>query len=318
MSWSRAGVKQIGFADAGSLLSTPPTHPLVLGLRGPGTMLWKTFKEVKDYRERVLPNMINFNIKAESLQPTMLLLNQLITWLNLGADIQVITQPQTTGGSPDIYQFTPSSNQLGIDFELLITQDKRALTVTLEGATEQANAIITIDAADTNTAVTLAGATGDGADFSKYRAPFFLAFQSPKATPLFNKGDLIARSYTIKTKSSQKNIYNVSVIDYLTVTLMLQTRNASVANQLAQLNSTLGTSVYVQETNASGNYDAFDFNAGVLTQMPEYEDQDKSRNLKVTYAADIPLGDISWLFGTGNGGGAADAGLTGGTMKVGY
>jgi hypothetical protein len=318
MPTSRAGLRQLGFCDSGTLL-TAPVNPIVMGLRDKATMVTDMkFKQNKDYRNRVLPNMIGFKLDCESLQPSMAMLKALIGWLNSNCDIQAITFPQSPGAANgDVYQFA-GANQAGLDFEYLITQDKRSLKATIEIAMEYARAQAFIDAADSASPVVFAGIVGSGADFTKYRAPYFISFEAPKATALFGGADLVARSYSIKTKN-KKSIYNASIVDYLTFNFMIQARDASVATQIAKLATVLSPSVYVKEQNGTGLFDAFDFNAGVLTLDSAYNDSDDERSLTLTFSADVSLSDIAFQFGATYGGDVADTtGVKGGTMKVGY
>ena len=107
MPTSRAGLRQLGFCDSGSLL-TAPVNPMVMGLRDKATMVTDMkFKQGKDYRSRMLPNMIGFKIDCESLQPSMAMLKAFLGWLNGNVDIQAVTYPQTPGASAgDVYQFS--------------------------------------------------------------------------------------------------------------------------------------------------------------------------------------------------------------------
>ena len=312
---SRAGLKQIVICDSGTLLTTP-ANPLAAGLRNAATVERTPFKEIKDYRNRVLRNMVNFKVEWESLQPTMLMLKSMTGWLNLNCDAQVVTVPQTTSGSGDVYQFC-GLNKAGLDFEYTVNSDKRSIKPSLEVAMEYERSKTFVNSADNTSAVSFASITADGADFTKYRAPYFISFEAPKTTALFGVQDLIERSYSIKTKS-KKSIYNTSIVDYLTFEFSITANDASVVKQIEAMSKDNSPSVYVKEQNQGSFYDAFDFNAGVLTLHDEFKDSDDERNLKLTFSADVPLGDISFLFGSSYGGDALDGGVKGGTMRIGY
>ena len=174
-----------------------------------------------------------------------------------------------------------------------------------------------IDSADNTAPVTFAAITGDGADFTKYRAPYFLSFEVPKTTAIFSAPDLVERSYSIKTKN-KKSIYNTSIVDYLTFEFSITARDASIVKQIEAMSKDVGPAVYVKEQNSGSYYDAFDFNTGVLTLHDEFKDGDDDRNLKLTFGADVPVGDITFQFGAAYGGDASDAGTKGGTMRIGY
>lgn len=312
---SRAGLKQIVLCDSGTLLTTP-ANALAAGLRNSAAMERVPFKEVKDYRNRVLKNMIDFKIEWESLQPTMLMLKSLTGWLNLNCDAQVVTVAQFAGGSGDVYQFC-GANKAGLDFEYMITADKRSVKPTLEVAMEYDRAKIFIDGADSTAQVSFASITGDGSDFTRYRAPYFISFEAPKTTALFSSADLVERSYSIKTKN-KKSIYNASIVDYLTFEFTITARDATVAKQIEIISKDISPAVYVKEQNSGSFYDAFDFNSGVLTLHDEFKDGDDDRNLKLTFGADVPVGDISFQFGAAYGGDSSDGGAKGGTMRIGY
>jgi hypothetical protein len=312
---SRAGLKQIVLCDSGTLLTTP-VNALAAGLRNTAAMERTPFKEVKDYRNRALKNMINFKIEWESLQPTMLMLKSLTGWLNLNCDAQVVTVAQSSGGSGDVYQFT-GLNKAGLDYEYIISSDKRSLKPALEVAMEYDRAKTFIDSADNLSPVSFSGISGEGVDFTKYRAPYFLSFEAPKTAAVFGAPDLVERSYSIKTKN-KKSIYNASIVDYLTFEFSITARDASIAKQIELLSRDVAPSIYIKEQNSGSFYDAFDFNAGVLTLHDEFKDGDDDRSLKLTFGADVPVGDISFQFGALYGGDASDAGAKGGTMRIGY
>ena len=244
----RAGFKQIGLCDAGTLLTTPTT-PLVIGLRQAASLDMEPFKSVKDYRERELPNKTNFKFGGESLQTTIKVLKQLIGFVNLNADAQIQTTPQSaTAGSEDVFQFV-GDNKLGVGFEYMITADKRSCKIMLEGAMEDDRAKTLIDAADTNSLANL-GIAGEGVDFTKYRAPYFLAFEFPKSTALITPNDIIERKLTIKTKG-KKDIYNKDIVDYLAVELELTGKNATITDIMNLYNKTLGASILIKEKNGT-------------------------------------------------------------------
>ncbi|MDD4291993.1 MAG: hypothetical protein PHX51_07160 [Clostridia bacterium] len=316
MSTSRAGLKQIGFCDAGTLATTK-TNPLAIGLRNAASMEITNFKQIKDYLERNFRNMKNFKVDAESLQPTIQMLKLMISWLNLGCDAQVITRPQASGGAGDVYKFI-GDNKAGLDFEYLINADKRSMKATLELAMEYVLAQTFIDSADSETAVVLTDITGEGADFTRFKSPYFVSFESPKTTALFSKADLVERSLTIKTKN-KKDLYNKSIVDFLTVELMIKARDASVAKQIVAMGKDQSPSVYVKEMNTGAYYDAFDFAAGVLTLEEEYKDGDDDRTLQYKFTGNIHIYDITFELGDTHGGAVSDTiGSTGGTMKAGY
>ena len=311
---SRAGFKQIGMCNAGTLLTTP-VNPTVIGLRQEATLDIEPHKTIKDYRDRELPNMHNFKFSGETLQGTMKVLKALVGFVNLNADVQIQTTPQSaTAGSEDVFQFT-GDNKLAVGFEYSITGEKRSCKIMFEGAMEQDRAISVIDAADSNTFVSLGG-TCEGVDFTKYRAPRFLAFEFPDGTSLISMDDIVERKLIIKTKG-KKDIYNRDIVDYLTVELSLTGKNAAITDLVTLYNKSLGASVTVQEKNSGSHYDGFEFAANVLTHSPSAKFADNDRLRTVKFTGDVPIYDVSFDLEAAAGGEASGDGTVGGTMKFG-
>lgn len=316
MSISRAGLKQIVATDAGAL--STGTNATAIGLRNAAIMEISNFKQVTDYLERNLRNMKNFKIEGESLQPTIKMLKNMISFLNLGCDLQAVTRPQSAGGSGDVYQFT-GDNKPGLDLEYMISSDKRSLKAIWEIAMEYARAQTLIDGADSATAETFSGITGEGADFTAYHAPYYLAFESPKTTAaLTSKGDIKERSYSIKTKN-KKSIYNASIVDFLMFEFKIVAYESSVAKQIEIMSKDMSPSIYVKEQNASESlFDCFDFAAGVLSLSEVHTNNDDERTIEMTFSGNAHIYDITWDL-TATGGGEVDGdGSKGGAMKIGY
>lgn len=316
MSVSRAGLKRIVACDAGKLATTKDNATAV-GLRRGGTMTIGNFKEVQDYLERPLRNMKNFNIESESLQPTIKMLKNMLSFLNLGADLEVVTRPQTSGGNGDVYQFT-GDNKPGLDLEYMINADSRSLKAIWEIAMEFDRAKTLIDTADSASPTVFDGITGEGADFTAYRAPYFLAFESPKTTAVFSRADIKERSYSIKTKN-RKSIYNASIVDFLMFEFKVVAHDASVAKQIEIMSKDISPTIYVKEQNASESFfDCFDFAAGVLALSEVHTNNDDDRNIEMIFSGNAHVYDITWDLTATGGGEIAGDGSKGGAMKVGY
>lgn len=319
MAISRAGLKQIVLMDSGTL-GTTPVNPIAMGVRAGATLDITPHKTVKDYRERNLRNMLNFKLEAESFQPTMKMLKALINWTNMNMDAQVVTVPQTAAGAVDVFKFV-SDKALGLGFEYLITADKRSLKVMLERAMEYDRAKTFIDAADSDTAVAVTGLAApntEGQDFTQYRLPYFLKFESAKGTAPFGINDIIERSFSIKTVG-KKSAYNTDIVDYLMVSISFKVMDATIAKLITQMTKDMSTSILLQEQNSGSFYDSFDFNAGVLTQTDEFKVGDDERAITMKFEGKVPVYDVSFQFGATYGGDAADTtGVKGGTMKFGY
>jgi len=121
----------------------------------------------------------------------------------------------------------------------------------------------------------------------------------------------------IKTES-KKSIDNLSLVDNLMITLEMTGREAAISDFVTRLNKGMLDGVVFQEKNSGAYYDKFDFNAKVLSQTDEFVINDEERTLKIVLEGRIPIYAVSFLYGTGNGGDAADIkGTTGGTVKFG-
>jgi len=309
----RTGLKQIVMCNAGTMLTTP-VSPLAIGLRNAATMERTPHAEITDYRGRKLRNMTSFKIDAESLQATMQFLKALIGWTNLNCDSQIITREAN-----EVYQFA-SVNKLGLDFEYLATHDKVSLKAILEGAFPYAQSRDIINSAKTNTAVSFTGITGEGADFTKYNAPYFTTIEAPQSTALFSSLlQLSEISLSIKSKN-KKSLYNSSMVDYVTFEIKVSSYDSGITKQLEIIDKDVSPSIKIKKQNSTSSlYDMFDFAAGVLTLHDEHKNTDEERTLPIVFSGDVPVNDISFLFGASNGGDAADTvGAKGGTMKIGY
>ena len=316
MSIAKCGLKQIGFCNVGTL-STTPGDPLVVGFRKGASLIITPQNDIKDYRNRSLRNLINFKTEAESLQPSMRLISKIHAWLNQHADVQVVTNPQSgSADSEDVFKFI--GNYLaGIDFELVISHEMRSLKITIEGAYEYALAKTFIDGADSDSWVSM-GVTGEGADSTLFRAPYFLDLEYPGGTEIFSsKHELIDRKLTIKTKG-KKTLYNQSIVDWLSCTLEITARDAGIAKMIAEMAKDMSGTVLWKEQNTGSFYDAFSFAANALNVRNEFNISDDDRSLKVILEGDIPVADVTFTFGASYGGDAQDTtGLKGGTMTLG-
>jgi hypothetical protein len=313
MARSRPGIQQLVLLDAGTLATTP-AGAISVGLRNAVPVKRSAYKPVKDYLNRSFRNKVNFNIQAESLQPSPYVLSKLIGWLNGNVDVQAITRKQSASAdSEDVWKFISQTvgsvtrdMKLGLDFEYLLTGDKRSVKLTLEAAFEYEVAKAFIDLADSASAVSLSGITGRGEDATKYKAPFFLAFESPAATSILTRDEIVERTYSFKTKNTKSDEDNRSLVDYLSCEITLKFRNASVANQVAVMAKDNLPSLLIKESNGGAYYDAYSFGAGSLSLEDEYDDSDEDRSLTLKFMGDVHVYDISFAFGDTNGGSAAD------------
>ncbi len=312
---SKAGFSQIGTCNKGSLLSTP-TDQILMGIRENSTLNIKDHKQVKDYRERPLRNMMNFKFEGSSLQATMKMLKLFTGWAADGADVQLVTNPQVAGGNGKrVFHFV-GDNSCGIGWKYKIDKDKRIFNPTFEVAMEHDRAETFIDGADSTDQVDL-GTTGDGADMSLYKAPYFLAFEAPKTTALYSRKSIVERDLQLETVG-KKSIYNEDIVDYIKATLSITASEADIPNIITQITKPLGCSTVWKEKNGDSTYMGFDFNTGVLCQSDEIKNDDNDNTIKATFTGKIPIYDIIWDFSAAAGGDATADGVVGGTMKFGY
>jgi len=315
---SRAGIKQIVLCDLGTL-STSPANAVAMGLRGNCTMEITSFKPVKDYRGRELPNMDNVKIESESLQPSPGMLKKLIGFTNHNCDAQVTTVRQSaSAASDDVYRFE-GVNSPGIDFELIYSADKRGVKVTIERAYPKEVLDGLLNVFETQSAVSISSlANPEGIDYSRYRMPYSLSIESPLGTNICSASDFESRKLSLKTKG-KKSAFNTSFVDYITVNMELVTRDASIARMISQRNKGISPVLIWKESNGGSLFDSFEFAAGVLAQKSELKSSDEERTLKIIYEADIPIYDFVFEFGAGKGGDETDSdGFKGGTIKAGY
>jgi hypothetical protein len=311
---SASALKQIGFCNVGTLATTPG-DPLLIGFRKGASLEITPHKDIKDHLNKSFRNMINFKAEAESLQPSMRLISKMHAWVNQLADIQIMTNPQSSSAdSEDVVKFV-GDYLAGIDWELNISHEMRSLKVTSEAAFEYTAAQTFIDTFDSAAPVSLG--TGEGGDLSLYRAPSFLACEYPTGTALFAKGDITDRKLTIKTKG-KKTTNNQSIVDYLSILLELTARDAGVAKMITEMTKAMSGAILLKELNTGAFYDAFAFAANVLNVRDELRIGDDDRTLKVILEGDVPIWDIDFTFGAAYGGDAGDTtGLKGGTITIG-
>lgn len=315
MPYAAPGLNQIVICNKGTLATTP-VDPIAFGIRKDAVMTINHFKQIEDYRKRKFRNLMNFKLEGETLQPTVFLFKKLLDWVNANNDMQVVTQNQSTSAK-DVWKFNGGKN-LGLDFDWTYNQDGRSCKITAEAAFPYNDAVTFIDAADSTTAVSFAGITDDGTDLTLFRGFNPDKFEKPAGTSLGAVDFIQTRSLNIKTES-KKTIYNISIVNNLMITLEMVGNESSIADFVTRLNKGQLDSVVFQEKNSGAYYDKFDFNANVLSQTDEMVINDEDRTLKITLEGRVPIYAVTFLYGTGNGGDAADTkGTTGGTIKFGY
>ena len=314
MAITNPGIKQIAMCDLGTLATTP-NDVVVSGIRNAATMKHSAFKPIKDAINGSWRGKKNINITSESIEATMFALKKHIEWLNGNCDVQVVRYA-SENSSPVVHTFD-GSNVLGIDFEYLNDGDKITLKTILEAAFPYSEFVTLWDGADNATAVDV-GFAGRGETPANVRRPFFVAFESPKATTVLTRREIAKRSYSIKTKSKKSEEDNMSIVNYISFDIMLSFRNATIAKQLEIIAKDNAPSLYIKENNLGSFFDAFDFAAGVLTLDDEFEDGDDDAISTLHFTRDVHVSDITFNTDATHGGDATHlTGAEGGTMIIG-
>jgi len=312
------GIKSILLCQAGTLATTP-VKPIYVGVGKKSAMKITPFKTTKDSKNRQSRNMLMVQVDFESTQVPLKTLITLMGFINLGADVQVITDKQAfAADSEDVFKFTAATFQLGLSFEYIINLESRSIKGTLKGAAPYNTVKALIDSADSEAAVTVSGITQPGGeDFSQVRGIDIAALQCPLTTDLYASGSLDDFKLSIKTKTSE-NAFGQTFVDAYTNHLEATIKDASVTNLLVHLNKAIDAPVLLKLNNAGSYYDALDFNTGAMAPSHEPEISDDKRNLKVTFEGDVRPFEYALETGVAKGGAAADEGLNGGTLKIGY
>lgn len=321
MSASINGIKSLIMCDGGTLATTP-VDAIAVGLRNAASHKFNNYRPVKDYRNAEFPNMYQHIVEAETLQPTMQLMQKVFTkWPNLKGDVQLVTVPQDPADSTsdDVLKFI-GANAIGISGEFKYTDEKRSAILTMKRALSAAAHQALIDAMDSDTAVAVTGITNRGEDTSLFRPFNLLALEAPKATALLaDNADIDSMSLSIKSLGTEVKLQGYDLVSKVNVTFEVNILNASAAKIVELLGKGVSPSVLVKFANSSTFYDAFDFAAGALVLKMDYDNNDSSRILKLTAQRDFDLWELAFSFGATFGGDAADTkGIKGGTLKIGY
>lgn len=313
------GLGEIALCDIGTLASTP-NDAVAMGIRSKAKLI-AADAPVELYRGQEGRNLVGRRIDdLETNQPTMFMLKKVIEWSRDHCDIQALSLPQSiVAGSEDVFKFI-GNNRLGIDFEYMITQDKRTLKIMPRGQIEYEDHITFIDAADSDSAVDL-GFSNEGRDKAKYKHPWFLAVESPKATDLFTRFNYKSREFMIKSVS-EALAYDIPKAHYVEFTGSFVIEDASISEVVAIMNKDNSPSFLLKEkNNAAGTlYEAFDIAAGFLTmKVDPLTLGDDQRDVTVKFKGEIPLNKVlnGFAFGDGKGGETVDTiGTTGGTIAI--
>lgn len=316
------GIKQILACDVGTLSGGSPNGAVALGFAKGKELKISDHKTDKAWPNIPLRNMKNLAVQGESFQPTIYAIKKTLDFLNGGCDTQIVTPNQTMdSGSDDVAKFI-GNYLLGLMFEWIIANDKRSLKWMFERAMEYENYQTFIDTWDSETAVSVTGVTDtdiEGKNYSYRRSPKYLAIESPVGESLFlNNYERIERKIVLKSKETQKNDNNQSIVDFVTISIELAGRGKQVADLVTLAGKAETPSVLIKEGNAGSLYDAISIPAFKVGITDEFTIGDDKRESRIKLEGDIPITEIGFAYGTANGGNSTDTtGLTGGKITLG-
>ena len=308
MSISKRGIKRIILATSGQLSQAAPTGLLVTGSRKPGLFTIAPIDTIKDHRDRELRNLMNFKADISSYQSRMRFLDQLITFVGSGYDIQIAMNPQSgDADSGGVFNFL--AQVAGLDFDMVYGAKERYMNLIFESAMEFELAQTLIAASDDEGELlpsiddnSIAGANEEGLNFSLYAHPFYASIEAPNASEIFSKKEIVDRKFSIKTKG-YKNAYNETVEPYLAVSLELTGSDATITKMVSLLAVAMSPTLTVKEyIGGTTYYEKFVFAANLLTHREEFDLGDDKRQAKITFSGDLLPSNFAFAYGSTNGG----------------
>ncbi len=298
MSVSLAEIKAIMLCGKGTL-STTPNNPIYIGNRASGGKFTIEDTEmISDYKEREHRNKLNIKSEFTSLQIGIEELNLLLGHIktNMGADVQVVSTLDTGNTSTEGIFNLAGDNFQGIDFELARSNTEASTKLTLESSYDYYIAKSIIAAASTNVANSgmLATTGKNGTDFAKMLQPnldkIVLGQAVSEVYPLLvPKNEVKSWKFTLKTKG-EKNLYNQTMINALSLELECEILNASVSKISALLdkdqNSRIGFDIIRKDST---------WESWIINLMPFKvlaDKNDKTSTVKVSTKGLVSLSDI--------------------------
>jgi len=314
-----AGLPQILACEAGTLATTH-LGAVAMGFSKGRELKITDFRNDTAWPNIKLRNMKNFAVQGESMQPTMFMLDKTFSFLNGGADLQVISSKQSvTTGSEDVAKFV-GNYLMGLGFEYTIAHDKRTMKWMWERAMEFENYQTFIDTFDSETPVEVEGVTDDieGKNYNYYRTPKFIALEAPSGASLsLSNYERMERKVVIKSKAA-KNEYNQDVVQFVTVTIEIAGAGAQIADLVTLAAKAMTPSVLIKEGNAGSFYDQINIPAFKLGIGDDFAIGDDKRESRIKLEGDIAIPYRSFEYGATKGGDAEDTtGLKGGTLTLG-
>lgn len=291
------GIRTFFLCTKGTLL-TIPANVIVGGHRGDCNLNWKPVDPTVTVLDHDLVNDILFNMTAPSYQANLAVLQAAHNLILNGADMQLITVPQTAGvgneSSGGVFNFN-GDNFPGFEYEFTLTPKERSIKIITEFSTPENEAQALIVGSLTNVPKNLS-TYGNGSyalDNAKRIPPIFVSIFS-NASALLSREELLDYKITIKTLDSGKSAYKRADVHYYSVLAEITTSNAVVS----ALNSIMNTPRYAdlaitQRYDASNN-DVFNFANYALQRKEEVEIADKKRALKLVFKGNTSVQNVTF------------------------
>jgi len=283
---SKTGIKNILLTERGGLAS--PVWEFRAGLRDNAELTINDFNALKSIRNVHLPVMKNFKVSSKTFQATFRNFRVFDMFAKTGGcDGQIVAMPQSSApASGGAFQFD-GDNFLGVMFKFLMSNKERSLAFDLEMATDiwSANSILNQSLINTPT-------SQSGIDLSKYIPPNIYGF-THNGVALFSKDELLEWSFMIETKETEKTVYNRSKVDYYKLTLMMKGSDATITKIVNLLNTNSMAAIVLTSRYAESGLDTISINANVIAKKEEVMISDNTRNLNVTWEAEVPLDNVS-------------------------
>lgn len=295
-------------ANTGTPATTWAGGLVTVGSRKPSRILINGLDVIPDYRNRELRNKMNLDYSVDSFQLRMRDLEWMMHFVKNGFDIQMVGERQNSGApaSGGIFNFLQQKNGLG--FEYVMTNKERYMNVKFATAMEYDAFTTWLAAADDAVALepviagdALSGGNERGENFSNYKYPWYLSIEAPDATEIFNKKEIVERSFKLMTKGI-KNEYNEDVVHWISVELILKSSDATIDKMANLLAKDMSPSLTIKEALTATTYEKFAFQANVLTHKEEFDIGDENATSQIIFTGDIALDQLDFGYGAANGG----------------
>ncbi len=297
MAIAKAGIRRIALWDK----ANTEAGIIVLTMRQAGKLTITDKEDIKDFRNRVLPDMINFKIEAVSYDIGRPLLYYLLVHAKAdGVSTEVITRKISTGVYDGIFSFA-GDNFLGLDFEYTMSQKERSAKIMLEATYERDIALAILnDAYGNNTPNDLNGF--DEVSFlTDYYRPAYFSYckYGSSDTVLFTKDQIVSRKLTVKSKGN-KTVYDRTIVNMLDVLFEVELAKSEIGDIKTFFESIpVAPKLSLQEKDPAGKSELHVFKEGVLSLSRETNIADDSRTIKLKFQGDVPIDCVS---GTDNSG----------------